>query len=124
MLMHQGFVIGHIDAEHPVRCHIAVFPLDVLLLRLHGGEHGIGLVSCVAQRLTLRRPRRESVRLLVIGTWGMATMPLQNAVKLPILAISCVTACRLCSYTLAQSRDVVTVLSRVERTRYMPGKSI
>lgn len=54
MLMHQHFVVGHVDAERLVRCHIAVFPLDVLLLRLHGGEHGIGVLGCVAQRLALR----------------------------------------------------------------------
>jgi hypothetical protein len=59
--MYQPFVVGNVDAERLVRCYIAVFPLDVLLLRLHGGEYGIGVVGCVAQRLALRRPNGRNI---------------------------------------------------------------
>ena len=38
-----------------------MFPLDVLLPRLHGGEHGIGVLGCVAQCFALRRPNGRNI---------------------------------------------------------------
>ena len=45
MLVNKPFAICKVDAESFVTSHRAVFPLDVFLLGLHGGEDRIGVLD-------------------------------------------------------------------------------
>src|SRR5215471_20872972 len=63
VLMNKSLTVGEIDAEGLISCHIGVFPLNILPLSLHFGEHGIGFVRCIAQCFTFRRTDSGNITL-------------------------------------------------------------
>ena len=53
MLVDEFGAVGNVDTERLVTCDIAVFPLNVLALGLHGTKNAVGLIGRALEFLSL-----------------------------------------------------------------------